>query len=86
MERNVSILSVATEDRFANHCLLGVSCLTYLYHDLLIHKRKTLPAFLILPVKLFQWSMSKMISRKKCKVVFNNIHFNNNIFISQVRE
>lgn len=54
MERNVSVLSVETEDKYANHCLLGVSCLTCLYHDLPTHKRKTLPAFLTLPVKLFQ--------------------------------
>lgn len=85
MERNVSVQSVETEDKFANHCLLGVSCLTCLYHDLPTHRRRALPVSLTLPVKLFQWFMSK-ISTGKCKVLFNNIHFNNNIFISQVKE
>lgn len=86
MERNVTVQSVETEDKFANHCLLGMSCLTCLCHDLLTHKRRTLPAFLTLAVKLFQGSMNKIRSKEMCEVFFNNMCFNNSIFISQVKE
>lgn len=71
MERNVSVQSVETEEKFANHCLLGVSCLTCLYHDLPTCKRRTLPAFFTLPVNFSgPWVKSPKKSAKSFLTIY----------------